>query len=177
MPKFVIERVIPEAGKLSATDLQAITRKSCSVLGEMGSQIQWIHSSVVDDKIICTYIARTRTWSALTRAEAASLLIGSWWCGRSSIPPRQKCNIIVKVSRRLPQSGGGVGMEAGYVSHDPRADATLIIKSTVLSTPFFFAPELVQQCHSHRISFSQLRTAPNRYKLNREVTLRCHLRR
>jgi hypothetical protein len=57
MPKFVIERVIPEAGQLTAQQLQAISQQSCSVLGEMGPQIQWLQSFVTDDRIYCTYIA------------------------------------------------------------------------------------------------------------------------
>jgi len=57
MPKFLIEREIPEAGKLSAEELQAISQKSCGVLKGMGSQIQWVHSYVTGDKIYCVYIA------------------------------------------------------------------------------------------------------------------------
>jgi hypothetical protein len=57
MPKYVIEREIPGAGKLSVGDLKAIAQKSCSVLDKMGPQIQWIHSYVVSDKIYCVYIA------------------------------------------------------------------------------------------------------------------------
>jgi hypothetical protein len=57
MPKYVIEREIPGAGKLSAAELQAISQKSCGVLGGMGPQIQWVHSYVTDDKIYCFYIA------------------------------------------------------------------------------------------------------------------------
>jgi Protein of unknown function (DUF4242) len=57
MPKFVIEREIPEAGKLSSEPLQAISQTSCGVLREMGPQIQWIQSYVTDDKIYCVYIA------------------------------------------------------------------------------------------------------------------------
>jgi hypothetical protein len=57
MPKYVIEREIPNAGKLSASELQAISQKSCGVLNQMGSQIQWVQSYVTDDKIYCTYIA------------------------------------------------------------------------------------------------------------------------
>jgi hypothetical protein len=57
MPKFVIEREIPEAGKLSPEQLQAISQTSCGVLREMGPQIQWLHSYVTDDKIYCIYIA------------------------------------------------------------------------------------------------------------------------
>jgi hypothetical protein len=57
MPKFVIERDIPNAGKLSPQQLQAISQKSCGVLREMGPQIQWVQSYVTDDKIYCVYIA------------------------------------------------------------------------------------------------------------------------
>jgi len=57
MPKFVIEREIPGAGKLSKNDLHAISQKSCSVLSSMGPKIQWIESYVTDDKIYCVYIA------------------------------------------------------------------------------------------------------------------------
>ena len=57
MPKFVIEREIPGAGKLSAQELQGISEKSCSVLKDLGPQIQWLHSYVTGDKIYCVYIA------------------------------------------------------------------------------------------------------------------------
>ena len=57
MQKYVIERDIPGAGGLSAETLQGISQKSCSVLTELGSQIQWVESYVTDDKIYCVYIA------------------------------------------------------------------------------------------------------------------------
>jgi Protein of unknown function (DUF4242) len=57
MPKYVIEREIPGAGKLSAQELQAISQKSCDVLRELGPQIQWVHSYVTPDRIYCIYIA------------------------------------------------------------------------------------------------------------------------
>jgi len=57
MPKYVIERNIPGAGKLSAADLKAISQKSCGVLRQLGSEIQWLQSYVTDDKIYCVYIA------------------------------------------------------------------------------------------------------------------------
>jgi hypothetical protein len=57
MPKYVIEREIPDAGKLSSQELQAISQKSCDVLNQMGSQIQWVQSYVTDDKVYCVYIA------------------------------------------------------------------------------------------------------------------------
>ena len=57
MPKYVIERDIPGAGKLSAEQLHAISQKSCGVLQGMGPQVQWIQSFVTDDKIYCVYLA------------------------------------------------------------------------------------------------------------------------
>jgi hypothetical protein len=57
MPKYVIEREIPDAGKLSAEQLQSISQKSCGVLQNLGPQIQWVQSYVTDDKIYCVYIA------------------------------------------------------------------------------------------------------------------------
>ena len=57
MPKFVIEREIPGAGQFSSGDLQGISRKSCAVLDELGTDIQWIHSYVTDNKIYCVYRA------------------------------------------------------------------------------------------------------------------------
>lgn len=57
MPKYVIEREIPGAGKLSPQELHAISQKSCGVLRQLGSQIQWVQSYVTDDKVYCVYIA------------------------------------------------------------------------------------------------------------------------
>jgi Protein of unknown function (DUF4242) len=57
MPKFLIEREIPAAGSLSAEQLQAISQTSCGVLRKLGTEIQWLHSYVTDDKIYCVYIA------------------------------------------------------------------------------------------------------------------------
>ena len=57
MPKFVIEREIPGAGKLSPQELRAISQKSCSVLDQLGPKIQWVQSFVTGDKIYCVYIA------------------------------------------------------------------------------------------------------------------------
>ena len=57
MPKYVIEREVPGAGKLSAAQVKAMSQKSCGVLRQLGSEIQWLHSYVTDDKIYCVYIA------------------------------------------------------------------------------------------------------------------------
>lgn len=57
MPKFLIERNIPGAGKLTSDQLQGISQTSCSVLRSMGPEIQWVQSYVTDDKVTCVYIA------------------------------------------------------------------------------------------------------------------------
>lgn len=57
MPKYVIEREIPGAGKLTTEELKGISQTSCGVLRKMGPQIQWVHSYVTEDKIYCVYIA------------------------------------------------------------------------------------------------------------------------
>ncbi len=57
MPKYVIEREIPGAGQFSDSDITAISQKSCGVLNELGTEIQWVHSYVTADKIYCVYIA------------------------------------------------------------------------------------------------------------------------
>jgi len=57
MPKYIIEREIPGAGKLSTADLKAIAMKSCGVLAKLGPSIQWVHSYVTGDKIYCVYHA------------------------------------------------------------------------------------------------------------------------
>ena len=58
MPKYVIEREIPGAGQFTPDDLKGISQKSCDVLDELGTSIQWIHSHVTDDKIYCVYRAQ-----------------------------------------------------------------------------------------------------------------------
>jgi hypothetical protein len=57
MPKFVIERAIPGVGATNAAGLQAVSQKSCSVLQEMGPDVQWVQSYVTGDKIYCIYNA------------------------------------------------------------------------------------------------------------------------
>ena len=60
MPKYIIEREIPGAGKLSSDQLKTISQTSCSVLKELGPQIQWQQSFVTGDKVYCVYIAPNR---------------------------------------------------------------------------------------------------------------------
>jgi hypothetical protein len=57
MPKYVIEREIPGAGKLSPDQLRGISQTSCGVLRQMGTEVQWVESFVTDDKIYCVYLA------------------------------------------------------------------------------------------------------------------------
>jgi hypothetical protein len=57
MPKYIIEREIPDAAALSPAELKAISQKSCAVLRELGPSIQWVQSYVTEDKITCVYIA------------------------------------------------------------------------------------------------------------------------
>jgi hypothetical protein len=57
MPKYVIERDLPGAGTLSSKELRDVSQRSCSVLRDLGPQIQWVQSYVTDDKIYCVYNA------------------------------------------------------------------------------------------------------------------------
>jgi len=57
MPKFVIEREIPGAGKLTPAELKAISQKSCGVLSSMGPSVQWVQSYVTADRVYCIYHA------------------------------------------------------------------------------------------------------------------------
>ena len=72
MPKYLIERQLPGAGRLTPQQLREISQKSCGVLSEMGPDIQWQHSYVSDDAIHCVYIAPNEAWCASTRARADS---------------------------------------------------------------------------------------------------------
>ena len=57
MPKFIIERHIPDLGLLGQAELQAISQKSCGVLRDLGPDVQWVHSHVTRDKLYCVYNA------------------------------------------------------------------------------------------------------------------------
>lgn len=86
MPKYVIERALPDANRLSAQELQSISRQSVRALRRMGSQIQWISSLITDDTIYCTYIADSE---ALVRqhARAAGLPADRISVVRATIDP------------------------------------------------------------------------------------------
>lgn len=57
MPRYIIEREIPDAGALSPAELESIAQRSCAVLQRLGPSIQWVQSYVTEDKITCVYIA------------------------------------------------------------------------------------------------------------------------
>jgi cell division inhibitor SulA len=57
MPKYIIEREVPNAATLSAADLKGVAQRSCAVLQQLGLSIQWVQSFVTEDKITCVYIA------------------------------------------------------------------------------------------------------------------------
>jgi hypothetical protein len=57
MPKHVIERIVPGAGRMTAGELKTLSLRSCNVLNQLGPQIQWIHSYVTENKIYCVYVA------------------------------------------------------------------------------------------------------------------------
>ena len=57
MPKYVIEREIPNAGKLTSDQLKSISQASCGVLNQLGTKIQWVNSYITNDKLYCIYIA------------------------------------------------------------------------------------------------------------------------
>lgn len=57
MPQYVIERVVPGAGSLSESEIRELSLRSLRTLKQMGSQIQWLHSYVTEDKVYCVYLA------------------------------------------------------------------------------------------------------------------------
>jgi uncharacterized protein DUF4242 len=57
MPRYVIERQLPGAGRLTAEEVRGVAQRSCAVLKELGTDIQWVESYVTDDKIYCVYLA------------------------------------------------------------------------------------------------------------------------
>ena len=90
MPKFVIERSVPGAGSMSPEQLQAISQKSCSVLRDLGPQIQWLQSYVTDHKIYCVYIAPNEEMVREHARQGGFPANSIAQVRRSSIPPRQK---------------------------------------------------------------------------------------
>ena len=86
MPQFVIERQMPGAGKLGAEDLKGASQGSCTVLRDLGPDIQWVHSYVTDDKIYCLYRAPSEDLIR-QHAEAAGFPANSIAQVRATIDP------------------------------------------------------------------------------------------
>ncbi len=93
MPKYIIEREIPNAGQLAASDLQKISQKSFSVLLGMGPQIQWVESYVTDNKVYCIYVAPDKQ-SIRTHAE------------RSGFPANSIAEIIRMIDPTTAEDNG-----------------------------------------------------------------------
>ena len=93
MPKYVIEREIPNAGKLTQDELQAISQKSCGILQKLGPQVQWVESFVTDDKIYCVYVAPMKRWSENMPAKEGFRQIELRQYGRSSARPLRKAEL------------------------------------------------------------------------------------
>ena len=93
MPRFIIEREIPDAGALSPSDLQAISRRSCGVLRELGPEIQWVQSYVTEDKITCVYLAPS---SELIREHAR----------RGGFPADRVLEVAAEIDPTTAEEGG-----------------------------------------------------------------------
>ena len=90
MPKFVIERSVHGVGSMSPEQIQAISQKSCSVLRDLGPQIQWLQSFVTDNKIYCVYIAPNEEMVREHARQGGFPVTASHRLEASSIPHRQK---------------------------------------------------------------------------------------
>src|SRR5947209_11662927 len=129
MPKYVIERDLPGAGKLSRQELQAISEKSCSVLDKLGPQIQWVQSYVTDDKIYCVYIApddamvrehaRQGGFPA-NRVSEVRTMIDPTTAERCSAAWRPRCRTHQECSRR-PRESRALLAGLRYGRDDPAA--------------------------------------------------------
>lgn len=97
MPKYVIERDIPGAGRLGSADLGAISAKSCAVLNELGPKVQWVQSYVTDDKVYCIYIA----------PDAQSVLEHAKRGGFPANRVSEVKNVIDPTTAELAKSGAG----------------------------------------------------------------------
>jgi len=115
LPKHVIERLIPGAGKHSPSDLKAISQKPCSVLRKMGPQIQWVHSCVTDDKIYCVHVAPNEATvrkrdargpsgqfdCACPHGHRAGYFGGLRW-GRARDSATRKARVVARAARESP---------------------------------------------------------------------------
>ena len=99
MPKYVIEREVPGAGRLEQTDLQAISRRSCEVLRELGPEIEWLESYVTDDRIYCVY-------------QAASEEVIRRHAERGGFPANRIALVRAVISPRTAEGAGAVARAA-----------------------------------------------------------------
>jgi len=99
MPRYVIEREFPGAGKLSSQELQDMARKSRDVLNQMGPQIQWLESYVADDKVYCFYIAADEKM-ILDHAE------------RGGFPANRVSRVRAVIDLTTAEQGAGMGFSA-----------------------------------------------------------------
>ena len=86
MKKYVIERDIPGAGKMTPAELNGASKKSREALASMGSKVQWVQSYVTDDKIYCVYVAPDEA-SVRTHAQNGGFPANSIARVRSVIDP------------------------------------------------------------------------------------------
>jgi hypothetical protein len=119
MPKYVIEREIPGAGKLSLEQLQAISQKSCGVLSNLGPQIQWVESYVIDDRVYCVYIAANEE---LIREHAGRAVFPRTGFPRSTRLlirplPSRSCADVVATGLRRSNGRAGSPLPAGSDLH------------------------------------------------------------
>ncbi len=57
MKKFIIERELPGAGKLTAAELKSIALKSCEVVNNLEAPYHWVETFVTENKLYCVHIA------------------------------------------------------------------------------------------------------------------------
>lgn len=133
MPRYVIEREIPGAGKLNPDELRGVSEKSSSVLQQMGPQIQWIESYVTADKIYCVYVAPNEE---MIRQHAAQ--------GR--LPRQQDLN---RRRHHQPDDGGGSRLTDAPCRRDACRPADL---QDPLARPRVnrFRLFLISACAAHR---------------------------
>lgn len=61
MRKFVIERTIPDIGKMAPCELSGAAAKSNAAIAELFPAVQWVHSYVAGDKTFCIYLAESES--------------------------------------------------------------------------------------------------------------------
>ena len=56
MPKYLVERLIPRAGELTAQEMKAIAQQILLVQQELEVNIRWVQSAFTTDRMVCLYI-------------------------------------------------------------------------------------------------------------------------